>query len=90
MVCAVGPAVPGEVFRVRYEGTVHECRANQFGVWAFIRKVEDMSFNHPLPELLDEGEDVAEVRRQMEERSAIIRQRLRAKIREMGSPPPSD
>ncbi len=90
MVCAVGPATPGDVFHIRYEGTVHECQTNQFGVWAFIRKVEDMDFNHPLPELLDEDEDVAEARRQMEERAEVVRQRVRAKITEMRNPPPTD
>jgi hypothetical protein len=87
MVCAVGPAVPGNVFRIRYEGTVHECRANQFGVWAFIRKVEHMDFKHPLPEILDEDEDAARARRQMEEKMEVVRQRVRAKIRQMGNPP---
>jgi len=56
MVCAVGRAVPGDVVRIRYDGAIHECQANQFGVWAFIRKVEHTDFTHPLPEPLDEDD----------------------------------
>ena len=82
MVCAVGPAPPGDVFRIGYEGTVHECSANEFGIWAFIRKVEGMTFNHPLPELLDEDADTAQKRRQSEERMDSQRQRLKARIEE--------
>jgi len=89
MVCAVGPAPPGDVVRIGYEGNVHECRANQFGVWAFIRKVRHMDFNHPLPELLDEDEDVAEARRQMEGSLEIVRQRVRAKLGRMSGRPPT-
>ena len=87
MVCAVGPATPGDVFHIRYEGTVHECQANQYGVWAFIRKVEHIDTKHPMPELLDEDASAAQARRQMEERAEVVRQKIRAKINEMRGPP---
>lgn len=87
MVCAVGRAVPGAIVRIGYDGAVHECQANQFGVWAFIRKVEHMDVNHPLPELLDEDAETAQARMEMEERAEVVRQRVRARIKEMGSQP---
>jgi hypothetical protein len=87
MVCAVGRTVPGEVVRIGYEGTVHECQANQYGVWGFIRKVEDVDAKHPLPEILDEDAETAETRRQTEERAEVSRQRVRARINEMRRPP---
>jgi hypothetical protein len=91
MVCAVGPAAPGDVVRIGYEGAAHECQANQYGVWGFIRKVKGMEFNHPLPELLDEDVETAQARRQMEERMDVVRQRVRARINEMrGAHPPNE
>jgi hypothetical protein len=88
MVCAAGRAVPGDVVRITYDGAVHQCQANQHGVWGFIRKMEDMNAKHPLPELHDEDPDIAEAPRKMEERAGVVRQRVRARINEMRGPPP--
>jgi len=52
-VCAFGSISPGETVHIRYEGVIHECVGNQYGIWAFIRKVEHMNVKHPLPELLN-------------------------------------
>ena len=80
MVCAVGGGTPGEAVRIGYDGQVCECMVNQFGLWGFVRKVEHMTFKHPLPELLDEDATVAEARRQREASMEITRDRLRERL----------
>jgi hypothetical protein len=80
MVCAVGEGVPGESVRLRYDGEVCECTVNQFGLWGFVRKVEHMGVKHPLPEPLDEDDDIAEARGQSEAKMEVIRERIRGTL----------
>lgn len=80
MVCAVGGGEPGETVRLRYDGQVYECTVNQYGLWGFVRKVEHMDFKHPLPELLDEDDALAEARKQTEASMEVIRERIRGRL----------
>jgi len=86
MVCAVGKGVPGESVRLRYEGEVCECTINQFGLWGFVRKVENMDFKHPLPEPLDEPDDIAQARRESEARAQVMRERILETMRRLSPP----
>jgi hypothetical protein len=80
MVCAVGEGVPGESMRLRYDGEICECTVNEFGLWGFVRKVEHMGVKHPLPDLLDEDDDIAQARRQIEAEVEVRREGLRGKL----------
>ena len=86
MVCAVGEGVPGESVRLRYDGEVCECMVNEFGFWGFVRKVEHVGVKHPLPEPLDEDDDIAQARRQSEEKMEVIRERIRGKLQSGRAP----
>lgn len=87
MVCAVGGGAPGETVRLSYDDQVWECTVNAFGLWGFVRKVEHMDFKHPLPDLLDEDDVVAEARRQREASLEVIRDRMRANLLSRRPPP---
>ena len=40
-ICALGRSLSGEPVAVRYDGAVHHCHPNEFGLWGFVRKAPD-------------------------------------------------
>src|SRR5665213_3797921 len=45
--CVTGTAAPGDTAMVRFENEIHECRANAFGLWGFVRQVDDIDAGGP-------------------------------------------
>lgn len=80
MVCAIGRGSAGEIAQVRYDGEVFDCIVNEFGLWGFERKTEEM-FTGELPEVEGMPDDHAQQMRHLDDRRRQLRERVERLVR---------